>query len=86
MLFPRLQGVHKTTLALGVHGLPHDAARHLADMLFFNRHKTQIRAAETQRQAQALAFARGDIRAQLSRIDARVAEVQVTLMRSGGGR
>ena len=66
MLFPRLQGEHEAGLAVFVHGAAGDAAGHLADKLFGAGHDTQIRAAETERQAEALAFGHGDVRAHLA--------------------
>ena len=61
MLFARLQREHEGPAAFLVHGLAHDAAGHLAQVILLNCHKAHVRAAIAQGQAKGLAVANGDI-------------------------
>src|SRR5204862_7830268 len=67
VLLARLHRQHPATLAAPVQCLADEPARHLAHELLPTRQQPEIRAAITQRTAQALPFGDRDIRAVIAR-------------------
>ena len=67
VLFPGLEGEHKTPVALGVGGLAHNPAGQLPHHGLFTGHKAQVGAAKGERHAQGLALSHGDVHAVLPR-------------------
>ena len=61
VLLARLERQDESAAALRVLRGADDPARHFADMLFPRRHESEVRAAERERQAEALAFAGDDV-------------------------
>ena len=67
MLLPGLNGQNESPRALGIDSLTHDTPRRATQPLVPRRQKTDVRAAERQRQSHGLPFADHNIGAKMAR-------------------
>src|ERR1700709_879189 len=67
MLLACRERQHKAALAVGIHGLADQAARHLPHVLFFSRKQADVGTAEAEAVANRLTLADHDVRAHLAR-------------------